>query len=125
MDIDSESVKSLMDVMLINALLLGGVLTVMTSVDHDTLIKQDQRFHPNAYGVIDYDPKNITQIHTKYHVYWNTWYKIPPSQQFYYYVSTGLGLLFINIMIVGKRSSYQIPRLLSYSIFYCCLKLLI
>jgi len=85
--IGQEASRSLLDVLgLLNALLLGGVLTLMSAVDYQQMIDADNLWWFNEA--------------TFESTYWHEYYNHPPSVQFNIWIGNSLVLFFAGVLIV-------------------------
>ena len=85
--INQDAARALLDVLgLLNALLLGGILTLMTAVDYETLKGVDE-----LWWFVEGSGNFI---------YWHQYYGHPPSVQFNIWIGNSLILFFVGVLIV-------------------------
>ena len=94
-EMNKDSVEKLCNILgLINALLLGAVLTLMTGVSYDDNVSIDQRFTSGGYES-----------------YWYKYYNQPPSVVMFNMVGNSLVMFFLGIIIIVYVYADGIPKM--------------
>jgi len=96
-----ESVKSLLDILgLLNALLLGVAVSILTAVSYDDAIAADERYGWGLDGIYWVGQPPSDNSMTNYVRAYYSWYQVPPSSIFLANISDSISLFFIGVLCV-------------------------